>query len=159
MYKYEKEESANSTLFTFDTIHGYTFYVSFRNMSVETAPLNNLYSLDFGEINKNKSPNDCNISITILNIIIEYTTENVDYVIHYVCDSMDNRHISRDKLFSKWFSLYSNDNWVRYDVTYEVQDAEDCKLSFLYNSDRYTPEFIESEILLTLDSLDREKGL
>lgn len=159
MYNYEKEESANGTLFTFDTAHGYTFYVSFKSMNIETHPLSNLYSLDFGEINNHKSPNDDCISTTILKIIIDYTTENVDNVIHYVCDSMDNRHQSREKLFSKWFELYSYDNWVRYNINYEIPDSDDCKLYFLYNSDRYAPEFLESEILLTLDSLDREKGL
>ncbi len=154
MYKYRKREG-NDPLFTFETIHELTFYVAFRYMGAENFPLENLYSLDFGETERNKSPIDQEISITILKIITDFVSENNHIILHYICDSMDNKQDFRDRLFSRWFSITSPKNWNKYDIL--LENYENYRLSFLYNADIYNSRFIEREIILTLDSLEREK--
>ena len=53
MYDYRKEEGSDP-LFIFETHLGLTYYVAFRKMGTGKFPLDNLYSLDFDEIDKKK---------------------------------------------------------------------------------------------------------
>lgn len=155
MYEYKKEEGDDGPLFTFDTVYGLTFIVSFRHMGVKDYPLNNLYSLDFVELNQIKSPSDSFISSTILSIVIEFTTEYNDYIIHYLCELSDKKHFYRSRLFSRWFSINNPNGWVKYDI--DIDMDLDYKLSFLYDSKIYETNYIEEEIILVLDSLENEK--
>jgi len=85
MYKYYKEQGAEGPYFYFYTELNLTYYVAFRNMSQENFPLNNLYSLDFGEVNKKK----------------EKTTLNILYNIKYYNRVSRNRPIVSTSLFMR----------------------------------------------------------
>ncbi|MDY0781107.1 DUF6169 family protein [Tenacibaculum sp. IB213877] len=154
MYKYTKEQGAEGPYFYFYTENNLTYYVAFRNMSQDSYPLNNLYSLDFGEIDNRKGKNDIKISSTILHIIIQFINFDQSIVLHFLCDSTDKRHLNRKRLFSRWFSISHKSNWIKYDYDF---DNADYNISFLYCSDIYETQKIESEILLTLDVYERAK--
>ena len=104
MYEYFKKEGSDP-LFIFETKGGLTYYVTFRKMGTESYPLDNLYSLDFFEIENKKGKNDTNISSTILNIITDFISDNNHIVLHYICESIDLKHTFRRRLFSRWFSF------------------------------------------------------
>lgn len=154
MYDYRKEEGSDP-LFIFETNYGLTYYVAFRKMGIEKYPLDNLYSLDFDEIDKKKVKNDEEISSTILNIITTFLDDNNHIIVHYICDSLDFRHTFRRRLFSRWFSMMNPPNWIKYDI--DIEDSEDYTLTFIYDSSLYGTELVEPEIILTIDSLQREK--
>jgi hypothetical protein len=140
--------------FYFYTDNNLTYYVAFRNISQDNYPFNNLYSLDFGEVDNKKGNNDSYISLTILEIIVKFLRRDESCVIHYLCDNTDERHLCRKKLFNRWFSISNNKNWTKYDYDFENINYN---VSFLYNSDIYDTELIQSEILLTLDVFERAK--
>ncbi|PIB33863.1 hypothetical protein BFP78_06350 [Gaetbulibacter sp. 5U11] len=154
MYEYFLEQGADGPYFYFYTENNLTYYVAFRNMSQDSHPLNNLYSLDFGEIDEHKGKNDSKISSTILQIITDFLNEDLSYVIHFLCDSADSRQLNRKRLFNRWFSICDMNSWIKYDYDF---DNVDYNVSFLYNTDFYETEIIESEILLTLDVYERAK--
>ena len=155
MYEYFIEEGADGPLFYFSTGYDLTYYVAFRNMSQDNYPLNNLYSLDFGEIDGKKGKNDSKISSTILEIIIKFLNNNPSLILHFLCESSDRRQLHRKRLFTRWFSICAMDNWVKYD--YDFENA-DYNISFIYRSDFYETDKIEAEILLTLDAYERVKN-
>ena len=155
MYKYSEDKGANDPSFYFYTEFGLSYYVSFRNMSQDNFPLNNLYSLDFGEVNNLKGRKDMKISSTILNIIIDFLNSDKSIIIHFLCDSEDLRQLNRKRLFNRWFSICGMDNWVKYDYDF---DSVDYNISFLYCSEVYDTSLVESEILLSLDALERVKN-
>lgn len=155
MYKYYKEQGADGPYFYFYTELNLIYYVAFRNMSQETFPLNNVYSLDFGEIDGKKGKKDTKISSTILSIIIEFLETDQSLVIHFLCDSADSRQLNRKRLFSRWFSICGMEQWVKYDYDF---DSADYNISFMYCSDIYETTLMETEILLTLDVYERAKN-
>lgn len=155
MYNYNEKQGSSDPFFYFYTKNNLTYYVAFRNISQDNYPLNNLYSIDFGEIDNNKGKNDLDISSTILEIIIKFLNKDTSYIIHFLCDNTDERQLYRKRLFSRWFSISNMQNWTKYD--YDFENA-DYNVSFLYNSEIYDTELIESEILLTLDVFERAKN-
>lgn len=140
--------------FYFNTENNLTYYVAFRFMEQDGYPLSNLYSLDFGEIEEKKGVNDSKISLTILQIIINFIQENSSVIIHFLCDSLDDRQLSRKRLFSRWFSVCNITSWVKYDYDFENVNYN---ISFVYNADVYETGLMEREILLTLDAYERAK--
>ena len=155
MYDYIEKQGSKDPFFYFYTKNDLTYYVSFKNISQDNHPLNNLYSLDFGEIDNKKGKNDHGISSTILQIIIKFLSKDESFVIHFLCDNTDERQLYRKRLFSRWFSISNMVNWTKYD--YDFENA-DYNVSFLYNSTVYDTELMETEILLTLDVLERAKN-
>lgn len=155
MYNFTEEQGSKDPFFYFYTKNKLTYYVAFRDISQDNHPLNNLYSLDFGEINSSKGKNDLDISSTILEIIIKFLAKDESIVVHYLCDNTDDRQLFRKRLFSRWFSICDMQNWTKYDYDF---DEANYNISFLYNSDIYDTKLMESELLLTLDSLERAKN-
>ena len=155
MYKYIEEQGADGPYFYFYTENNLTYYVAFRKMPQENYPLNNLFSLDFGEVDGKKGRNDSNISSTILHIIIEFLNTDQSKVIHFLCDSEDSRQLTRKRLFNRWFSLSQMSNWIKYDYDF---DNANYNISFVYCSNAYNTSQIEAEILLTLDVYERAKN-
>lgn len=155
MYNYTKEyDEGEDPHFYFSTNNNLTYYVTFRDISQKDSPLNKLYSLDFGELNNSKSKNDPEISLTILHIISEFLNKDNYRVLNFQCDTEDSKQVYRKKLFTKWYKEYNNDDWIKYD--YDFTNTQ-YLLSFIYCSKVYDTELIESEILLTLDALERPK--
>lgn len=154
MYEYYKEEG-DYPLFTFTTDNDFTYYVAFRDMEQEGYPLENLYAIDFYKIEKGKTQKDKKVSLTILQIIFDFIAKNESLIIYYLCDSMDNKQTYREKLFSKWFAISDTQNWNKFDLT--LENHEDYKMSFLYNSNIYSNEIIESEVIKCMNVLERSK--
>ncbi|MGM0635986.1 MAG: DUF6169 family protein [Bacteroidota bacterium] len=154
MYEYNIEQGANGPYFYFTTDFGLTYYVAFREMPQESYPLDNVYSLDFGEVDRKKGKKDSKISSTILEIIIMFLEKDSSLVLHFLCENDDKRQLYRKRLFSRWFSICNLENWIKYD--YDFENA-DYNISFIYNSLKYETDLMESEILLTLDVYERAK--
>ena len=153
MYEYKEDKGQDCPFFTFETEQNLSYYVAFRNMQVETLPLCNLESIDFSEVDKKKGYHDIEVSTTIIEIINNYINRDSSIIIHYICDSSDKKQHFRNKLFNRWFDL-NNKEMVKYDIRVN----EDYTLTFLYNQNIYETEIIESEIILMLDALERDKS-
>ncbi|NER11797.1 hypothetical protein SAMN06265375_1211 [Muriicola jejuensis] len=156
MYEYIEEKGEDGPFFIFTTDFSLTYIVSFKKMGTMNYPLDNLFSLDFLEENGNKRRTDSKVSSTILHIILEFIKQNPSCVLHYLCDIEGGKQIFRARLFSKWFSIADTGTWNKLDIS--LAAVENYQISFLYDSGIYEPELIESEIILTMDSLESDKG-
>lgn len=68
MYQYVIKED-NDPLFTFTTKYGLNYYVAFKKMELENNYFQNLYSIDFWEVDTKKFIKDNTIETTIIEII------------------------------------------------------------------------------------------
>jgi hypothetical protein len=98
MYKYDLIEG-NCPLFSFSTKHGLNYFVAFRKMDFDNPFFDNLYSFDFWETNNQKFLKDEGIESIIIAIIFEFFRTNPKSPRHYICDSVDEKHTFRRKLF------------------------------------------------------------
>lgn len=137
MYQYIKKED-NDPLFTFITKHGLNYYVAFKKMEFENTYFQNLYSIDFGEVDNKKFLKDNSIQATIIEIIFEFFELQPNALLHYVCDSIDNKHGFRSKLFDNWYNKSVNEGFSKLDINYEIpNETISYKLEFIFKSEFY----------------------
>ncbi|MCF2875392.1 MULTISPECIES: DUF6169 family protein [unclassified Tenacibaculum] len=154
MYDYIESLGADSPYFYFRTSNNLTYSVSFRPMPNENYPFHNLYAFDFTEIDNKKSSKDDLIPKTILKIVDEFLKKDSSIILHYVCDSTDNKQLFRRRLFNRWFLSCKTVDWIKYDYDFEEVPYY---ISFIYSTNDYDTELIEREVLLSLDSYERMK--
>ena len=129
-YSYTKE--GNDPLFTFLTKHGLEYYVSFKKMDLENENFNRLYAIDFGELNNKKFIKDDLIENTIIEIIFDFFSSYPDSLLHYVCDSLDNKQLYRSNYLT---------NGIRNQIIKNFQNwksiMKSLKKKFITNSNSY----------------------
>ncbi len=137
MYQYVIKED-NDPLFTFTTKHGLNYYVAFKKMELENNYFQNLYSIDFWEVDTKKFIKDNTIETTIIEIIFEFFKVYPNVLLHYVCDSMDKKQNFRSRLFDNWYNKSINEGFSKLDINYEIpHEAIAYKLEFIFKSEFY----------------------
>lgn len=137
MYSFTKKED-NDPLFTFITKHGLNYYVAFKKMDFENNYFQNLYSIDFWEVDTKKFIKDNSIQETIIDIIFKFFEIHPNVLLHYVCDSMDNKQGFRSILFDNWYNKSINEGFSKLDINYEVpNETINYKLEFIFKSEFY----------------------
>jgi hypothetical protein len=151
MYKYNLKEG-NDPLFSFTTKHGLDYFVAFRKMDFGNLYFQNLYSVDFWELNNQKFYKDDTIEITIITIICDYFRSNPSAILHYVCDSMDFKQNFRKKLFDKWYQKYQTVEYSKLNIQYQIPEENiDYNLGFIFKNDSYKIDEVIENINLQFD--------
>lgn len=63
------------------------------------------YQIAVANVNNQKSPRDLKLRDTIIAIVYEFFEENVAALL-YICETDDDKQLSRSRLFSYWFSSH-----------------------------------------------------
>lgn len=155
MYAFEQLEDENP-LFLFTTDFDLTYLVSFRKEGFENQYFNNLYSVDFSEINTAKNAMDEGVQLTIIEIILNFISTNPQALLHYVCDSTDGRQVGRNKLFTKWFENGYNGVYSKLNLNYQNEEIN-YNLEFLYVSGSYDIKVLKSKVLAQMDDFSKDK--
>ena len=160
MYKYTQKEDENP-LFTFITDSGVTYILELSTYEFENPFFKNLYSLSFYPITNisrvNKPIDDVKIKATILNILTQFLESNQQCIIQYICDSLDNRQHSRNRLFNKWFQEANNSKFYhKLNLNYETEEIN-YNLEFIFSSNSYNIEDIKESINLQLEEFSEFK--
>lgn len=156
-YIYTKKEG-NNLLFSFVTIHGLEYYVAFRKMNFESDNFKTLFSIDFWEIYNQKFIKDVAIENTIIEIISTFFESNPEALLHYVCDTTDNKHNFRTKLFDKWYNKSLNNEFSKLSIIYEVpNELINYNLEFIFKSNVFNMENIRTNVVNQLDDFSNYK--
>lgn len=157
MYSYILKEG-DDPLFTFTTKNGLHYYVAFRKMELESNSFHHLYSIDFWEIHHQKFIKDELIGLTIIEIIQTFYLSNPNALLHYICDSSDNKQNSRSKLFDKWYNKSLNETFSKLTINYEIPEEEiNYKLEFIFQSNYYNLDELRENVIQQLDDFSNYK--
>jgi hypothetical protein len=157
MYQFIKKEDIDP-LFTFTTKYGLNYYVAFKKMALENPFFYNLYAIDFGEVDNKKFIKDNLIQTTIIKIIFEFFEQNSNALLHYVCDSLDNKHGFRSKLFDNWYNKSVNEGFSKLDINYEIpNETITYKLEFIFKSEFYNINEVGENTITQLDEFSSYK--
>lgn len=156
MYTYSTLEG-NYPLFSFSTKHGLNYYVAFRKMDFDNLFFYNLYSFDFWEINSQKFLKDNAIEATIIKIVIDFFKHNPSCLLHYICDSVDEKHNFRSKLFKKWYDKSNKEGFSKLNIEFKVDEIESYNLEFIFNEAFYTFESVKENVLSQLEEFSNYK--
>lgn len=158
MYAYKQLEDENP-LFSFKTSLGVQYVLELTKDNFGCAYFNNLYSLSFYPTNtsSNKIKIDVKIQATISTIILDFLNNNKEALIHYICDSSDNRQYGRNRLFNAWFNQSNTSNaYSKLNINYQTPDII-YTLEFIFFSDSYTNTAIETNVVKQMDAFSEYK--
>ena len=156
MYEYHLLEG-NDPLFSFVTKHGLSYCVAFRKMDFDNPFFDYLYSFDFWETSNQKFSKDDGIGTTISAIIFNFFKINPKCMLHYICDSMDDKHTFRSKLFKKWYDKSNCEGFSKLNIEFEVDEIIRYNLEFIFNLEFYSFEIVKEEVLLQLEDFSSYK--
>ena len=127
-------------------------------MDFENPYFQNLYSIDFWEIDSKKFIKDTLIEVTIIEIIFEFFKLYPNVLLHYVCDSMDSKQNFRSKLFDIWYNKSINSTFSKLEINYEVLNENIFyKLEFIFKSEFYKTYEVGENTIHQLDEFSKFK--
>lgn len=127
-------------------------------MALENPFFYNLHAVDFGEVDNKKFIKDNLIQSTIINIIFDFFEQNSNALLHYVCDSTDNKHSFRSKLFDQWYNKSVNEGFSKLDINYEIpNETITYKLEFIFKSEFYNINEVGENTIAQLDEFSSYK--
>lgn len=145
-------------LFSFATKHGLEYYVAFRKMDFEKDVFKTLYSIDFWEIYNQKFLKDIAIENTIIEIIFYFFENHPNSLLHYVCDSMDNKQNFRSKLFDKWYNKSVENEFSKLSIIYEIpNETKHYNLEFIFKTAFFSTDAIRENVLEQLEDFSNYK--
>lgn len=156
MYEYKLLEG-NDPLFSFVTKYGLSYCVAFRKMDFDNPFLDSLYSFDFWETNNQKFSKDDRIGDTIIAIIFYFFKTNPNCILHYICDSMDQKHHFRSKLFKKWYDKLNDNSFSKLNIEFKIDEEISYHLEFIFNTDFYSFETVKEKALTQLQEFSNSK--
>ena len=147
MYIYKQIEDENP-LFSFVTDSGVKYVLELLKQDFDNEYFKDLYILSFyPDVQEGvKLSNDIKIKATISQIIINFLKQNPKALVHYICDSIDNRQYSRNRLFTKWFNESNTINYYsKFNLNYPTV-ALVYTLEFLFISENYNIKELEKKV-------------
>ena len=156
MYRYKLVEEINP-LFSFDTKHNLSYFVSFKKMDFDNPYFLNLFSLDFWEVHNQKFIKDSLIEDTIIEIIFDFFKIFPNSLLHYVCDSIDNRQNGRSRLFDNWYNKSNSEKFSKLNIEFKIESELNYNLEFIFKSEFYIFEEVKNNVLLQLEEFSNYK--
>ena len=101
----------------------------------------------FYPVGDSKRFKDQRIEDTIIFALDDFFQKNLDCIILYVCDSLDNRARERNVLFNRWYKKYASDAFVK--LNRKIFDTENDMIYYfavVFNQNFIQPLIIESFI-------------
>lgn len=126
-YKFARSETG--FVFTTDLGVEYLFYVLDGSGYFDDFPefASQVRSVGIAPVSAKeagKKPLDRRIAATISAIIHAYFEQYPDVFMVWVCDSEDQRHRIRDRLFKRWFEVGSAEQYCKFDAYSQLGEAD-----------------------------------
>ena len=137
--------------FRFESEKGVSYAINFIDDDIIRVA--DSYQLVIANLNHKKSPRDKKVKETILCIVEEFFNKNQSVLV-YICETSDGKQLMRNRLFTYWFSTYSNR--LRYTlVQSSVKDEYDVinNVALIVRNDNPHISEIMSEFSTTVNLL------
>ncbi len=113
----------------FDTTHQVRYEVVFKPTPYLFGEdsIFSFYTFEFSILVAQNPTNkllfDSLIAPTIAAIFADFYHNSPETIAIYICDSSDNRHLTRMKKFNRWFEYYKGDSFVKIDSGFKESDG------------------------------------
>ena len=140
-------QEADNFSYQFITDAGITYHVYFLDYGYMFADYpdlsDNVYSfnIDVTDGNADISVADERIGMTVVEVFRLFFNR-VENVTVYVCDSSDERHLSRKRKFDFWFWKYNDGSIIKEDGVAMVEDVEILNSLLLHRNNPHCAEII-----------------
>jgi hypothetical protein len=111
-----------------------------------------MFNIDVIGGNPVNTPIDQRIGDTIAHIMKLFFT-NLDNVVIYVCDSVDERQLARKRKFDRWFYLYNDGSLLKEDGLAVVAGSEIYNSLLMHKQNKQL-----TEIILAFSDLNERSG-
>jgi CO dehydrogenase/acetyl-CoA synthase gamma subunit (corrinoid Fe-S protein) len=111
-----------------------------------------MFNIDVIGGNPDSTPIDQRIGDTIAHIMKLFFT-NLDNVVVYVCDSVDERQLARKRKFDRWFYLYNDGSLLKEDGLAVVAGSEIYNSLLMHKQNKQL-----TEIILAFSDLNERSG-
>ena len=125
---YLLEFDADTGIYSFITANNIKYICRFKNVNARLSPLLGtfdieIYDFDFYPEAKTADRNkfDEGICVTICDLFSLFFTAD-SRVLIYICDSSDDRHVGRNRLFNIWYTRYVAHLLTRIDLEVSMED-------------------------------------
>jgi len=119
--------------YSFITDTGIRYIAYFLDMSCYGDVFQNIYTFNFESEHNTRTHYDFKVANTIAFIIDKFFTVNTNSLI-FVCDSMDESHMGRHRLFNKWFCKYNDGSLEKSDKVVTTKDYTICTSLITHNA-------------------------
>lgn len=100
-----------------------------------------MFNIDVIEGNPDERLSDDRIGITILQVFNSFFQKSQNVAV-YVCDSMDNRQVSRKRKFDIWFWKYNDGSLIKEDDIAIIEGTEVHNSMILHKKNDHLREII-----------------
>lgn len=100
-----------------------------------------MFNIDVIKGNPDESVSDDRIGITVLQVISSFFQKSQNVAL-YVCDSMDNRQLSRKRKFDIWFWKYNDGSLIKEDDIAIIEGVEIYNSMILHKQNEHLREII-----------------
>jgi hypothetical protein len=100
-----------------------------------------MFNIDVTAGDPDHSPGDDRIGITILSVFNLFFRKSQNVAV-YVCDALDNRHLSRKRKFDIWFWKYNDGSLIKEDDVAIVEGVEIYNSLILHKRNEHLREII-----------------
>lgn len=144
--------------FEFVTDQGIQYIIYFLDYSAmftnypEIAHQIFMFNIDVIEGKPDEGLSDDRIGITILQVFNSFFQKSQNVAV-YVCDSMDNRHLSRKRKFDIWFWKYNDGSLIKEDDIAIIEGTEIYNSMILHKKNDHL-----REIILAYKELNEKAG-
>ena len=116
------------------------------------APQIYMFNIDVVEGNPDVRLSDDRIGLTILSIFNLFFQKSQNVAV-YVCESMDQRQLSRKRKFDRWFWKYNDGSLIKEDDIAVIKGTEIYNSLILHKANKYL-----KEILMAYKELNEKAG-
>lgn len=100
-----------------------------------------MFNMDVLDGDPDESKSDERIGLTILHVFNLFFQKSQNVAV-YVCDSMDNRQLSRKRKFDIWFWKYNDGSLIKEDDIAIIEGIEIYNSMILHKENKYLREII-----------------
>jgi hypothetical protein len=115
-----------------------------------------IYTLNIELISDSKGPKkpiDERIEITVAAILQSFF-EEVENVMVYICDNLDNKHHARKRKFDSWYAHTQNSQIEKYDFIATTEDFELLNSVLLHAQNPYKVQVLQAFKMLNQSGFD-----
>lgn len=159
---YQLHFDPESGIYYFTTSKAINYLCRFRNITSNLSPILGVYDLEIYEFEfypesqlQQKDRFDIGVCATICDLFNRFFTSELR-VLTYVCESTDERHLGRHRLFGDWHRRFVANSLERIAIEVKIGDTTICGCALIQHTFPYM-DVLQKEFIEKIEGVFAEK--